>query len=146
MGLSTAPEDVQKCKVLAGVIGKVMQVILFMCCCAALVVKYRRESGDRSWTEFLMDSSKQLIGAGWIHVMNLLFAKGLEANYQAEDQCTWYWLNIVLDCTIGVAVEYVLMIVLMKCIQQNCARHAQDFETGDYKSHEGKVDPVRFFK
>lgn len=146
MPVTTPPPSVQQCKVLSGGTAQAMQVLLFFCSCAALAVKYRRESGDRTLTEFLMDSSKQLIGAGWIHVMNLSFAKGLEAHFQAGDECTWYWLNIVLDCTLGVAVEYVILLFLTTCIKKNAPAHAGDFETGDYKSGDGAVDPVKYVK
>lgn len=140
------PLPTQQCKVLAGTVGKLMQGLLFVCCVAALVFKYRRESGDRSPQEFVMDSSKQLIGAGWIHVLNIGFSKGLESHFQTGDECQWYWLNIVLDCTLGVAVEYVLMLAMTSCIQKSCPSQAEDFETGDYKNADGAVQPGRYVK
>lgn len=146
MPVTTPPTSVQQCEVLSGGTAQAMQVVLFFCSCAALALKYRRESGDRTLTEFLMDSSKQLIGAGWIHVMNLSFAKGLEAHFEAGDECTWYWLNIVLDCTLGVAVEYVILLFLTTFIRKNAPAQAGDFDTGDYKSGDGAVDPVKYVK
>merc|ERR1711939_689883 len=93
-----------------------------------------------------MDSSKQLLGAGWIHVLNLSFAKGLETQFQAADQCEWYWVNIMLDCTLGVAVEYVLMRSLMSCIEKTYPGQAEDFETGEYKRQDGSCNPVKYVK
>lgn len=142
----TPAAGVQECKVLAGGVAKLMQVLLFVCSCAALIFKYRRESGDRTASEFLMDSSKQLIGAGWIHVLNIGFSKGLEAHFQAGDECHWYWLNIMLDCTLGVAVEYVLMMFLTSCIQKTCPTQAEDFETGDYRRQDGSCQPIKYVK
>lgn len=137
---------VQECKVLSGDVAILMQVLLFVCSCAALTFKYRRESGDRTPFEFLMDSSKQLIGAGWIHVLNLSFAKGLETQFQAADQCEWYWVNIMLDCTLGVAVEYVLMLFLTSCIQKSYPGQAEDFESGEYKRQDGSCNPFKYIK
>jgi len=143
---TTAAPAEQECKVLAGPVGKGMQVILFCLSVAVLLFKYRRESGDRTASEFFMDSSKQLVGAGWIHVLNILFAKGLEAHFEAGDQCHWYWLNIVLDCTLGVAVEYVLMLFLTSFIQKMSPAQADDFDTGDYKGKDGSCHAVKYVK
>merc|ERR1719162_88033 len=120
----TMEPQVQECRVLAGDVAILMQVLLFVCSVAALIFKYRRESGDRTPSEFLMDSTKQLIGAGWIHVLNLSFAKGLEAHFQGTDECQWYWVNIMLDCTLGVAVEYLLLIILTRLIKTQFADSA----------------------
>merc|ERR1711976_981813 len=79
-------------------------------------------------------------------VLNLGFAKGLEAHFQAGDQCTWYWLNIVLDCTLGVGVEYVILMMLMRCIRSSYPGKSDDFETGDYKSSDGRVVPAKYIK
>lgn len=144
---TAAPGAVQECKVLAGSAGKVMQVLLFVCSVTALIFKYRREPGDRKPLEFVMDSSKQLIGAAWIHVLNLCFATGLEAHFQAGDQCQWYWLNIMLDCTLGIAVEYVLMLLLTSCIKQTMPTQSSDLETGDYRGPgDGSCLPGKYLK
>lgn len=135
-----------ECHVLAGTVGKAMQMVLFACSCAALIFKYRRDSGGRSWLEFLMDSSKQLGGAGWIHVLNLALAEHMESQHKAGDECTWYWLNIVLDCTIGVAIEYVLLSLLTTLVQSQMPDQAEDFESGQYKSKDGAFLPAKYFK
>jgi len=135
-----------ECKVLGGMTRDTMQAFLFACCVVVLMLKFRRESGDRTPSEFLMDSSKQLIGAGWIHVLNLSFAKGLAAHFEAGDECNWYWLNIMLDCTLGVAVEYILMLLLTSCIQKMQPSHADDFDTGHYKGQDGSCHAGKYFK
>merc|ERR1719213_94742 len=122
-------------------------MLLFACCCAVLLCKYYRNTGGRSPMEFLMDSSKQLVGAGWAHVMNLLCAMTLEARFKGVgDECAWYWLNIVLDCTLGVAAEYGILLCLMALIKQGLPDQAEDFETGEYKNEDEEFQLSRYFK
>ncbi|CAL1142957.1 unnamed protein product [Cladocopium goreaui] len=82
-----------------------------------------------------MDSSKQLLGAGWIHVLNLLFAKKLEQQFETSggDECDWYWINIVVDCTFGVGVTYILLQLSMRFVQSVIPEQADDFRTGEYR-------------
>lgn len=86
------------------------------------MLKWSQFHDGRDLFEFLMDSSKQLLGAGWIHVLNLLFAKKLEERFQASggDECDWYWINIVVDCTFGVAVTYLLLQLSMRHRDYTC--------------------------
>mmetsp|Transcript_44059 Transcript_44059/g.82385 ORF Transcript_44059/g.82385 Transcript_44059/m.82385 type:complete len:244 (-) Transcript_44059:72-803(-) len=137
----------EECYILAGTTGKVTQFVLFLCCCAALLLKWSQFHDGRDLSEFLMDSSKQLIGAGWIHLLNLLFAQRLEKHYEKDggDQCDWYWINIVVDCTMGVAVTYVLLQVAMRIIQSVLPNQALDFKTGDYRLN-GSIDAARYVK
>jgi len=58
---------------------------------------------------FCLDSSKQIAGAGWIHVANMFCAMILGKVAKRGDQCEWYWIEIMLDTTLGVAVEYYLL-------------------------------------
>lgn len=124
------------CKVLPGKLGIAVQGILFFCVIAVLVYKKLKETKRRSWKEFAMDSSKQCFGAGWIHVMNLMCATVEESLMKHGDQCTWYWINIMVDTTLGVAVEYYLLTCLTGLISSAFPASAGDFQSGDYR------DPV----
>eukprot|EP00438_Fugacium_kawagutii_P028575 Skav232564 [mRNA] locus=scaffold3309:118307:119170:- [translate_table: standard] len=57
----------------------------------ALLLKWSQFHDGRDFFEFLMDASKQLIGAGWIHILNLLFAMRLEHQFETSggDECDW---------------------------------------------------------
>merc|ERR1712048_193983 len=81
-----------------------------------------------------MDSSKQLFGAGLIHVLNLLFAQRLQSHYMIlGDECDWYWINIVVDCTIGVFVNYLLLHLCVDAILPAAVPdQAHDFKSGEY--------------
>mmetsp|Transcript_21769 Transcript_21769/g.49547 ORF Transcript_21769/g.49547 Transcript_21769/m.49547 type:complete len:376 (-) Transcript_21769:29-1156(-) len=141
--LSTSPTE--ECTVLTGVRGAVVQVLLFACCLAILFFKYLRDHGGRSFMEFAMDSSKQILGSGWVHVLNLTAAVQLEDTLQG-DECSRYWLNIVLDCTVGLAVTYGLLRVLTALIQAAAPEHADDFRSGEYSVGSRKVSPAVYGK
>eukprot|EP00747_Dinoflagellata_sp_TGD_P189855 gnl/TRDRNA2_/TRDRNA2_50703_c0_seq1.p1 gnl/TRDRNA2_/TRDRNA2_50703_c0~~gnl/TRDRNA2_/TRDRNA2_50703_c0_seq1.p1 ORF type:complete len:280 (-),score=55.11 gnl/TRDRNA2_/TRDRNA2_50703_c0_seq1:86-925(-) len=147
---TTVPVLVAKevgCQVLAGTTGKMVQVLLFACVCATLFYKFKRNAGGRSLYEFLMDSSKQIAGATWTHMMNLFFALHLEAYFEGQgDQCEWYWVNIMVDCSIGVVVQYVLLLVSTSLVQKHLPEHADDLKTGEYKNSDDSLNWNKYFK
>eukprot|EP00927_Polykrikos_kofoidii_P049124 TRINITY_DN4324_c0_g1_i1.p1 TRINITY_DN4324_c0_g1~~TRINITY_DN4324_c0_g1_i1.p1 ORF type:complete len:256 (+),score=49.23 TRINITY_DN4324_c0_g1_i1:164-931(+) len=105
-----------QCKVLAGTFAKVVQVGLGLFSCGVLLMKYLRErdQGGRSLTVFCLDSSKQVFAVGLLHILNTLSAVVLGAFLPnlAADECMWYWTEIMIDTTLGVLVEYLLMMFL----------------------------------
>lgn len=132
---------------LSGPSGKITQFLLFLCCCGILAFKYYWDRGGRTVMEFLLDSSKQIIASGWIHLLNLGFAMKLEAHYRADgDQCDWYWLNIVLDCTIGVALNYALLQLLTSIASSFAPDQADDLRTGEYRDKNDAFVPATYLK
>eukprot|EP00746_Dinoflagellata_sp_MGD_P163579 gnl/MRDRNA2_/MRDRNA2_91698_c0_seq1.p1 gnl/MRDRNA2_/MRDRNA2_91698_c0~~gnl/MRDRNA2_/MRDRNA2_91698_c0_seq1.p1 ORF type:complete len:222 (-),score=49.24 gnl/MRDRNA2_/MRDRNA2_91698_c0_seq1:120-785(-) len=130
------------CQVLPGIFGIAVQGLLFFCSVGILVLKKYREKSDRTWFEFGLDSSKQLFGAGWIHIMNLLFAQQLERRLAGRsDECDWYWVNIMVDTTLGVYVEYLLLAFITTWILRG-----NDFKSGDYMDETGAVIPRKYVK
>lgn len=115
-----------------GLYGLLVQLLLFACCIGTLIAKKVVEGGERTWFQFGLDSSKQLIGAGWIHILNLLCAELLGSQMGQGDECEWYWLNIILDTTLGVLIEYLLLRVLTDALNTVLEEGAQDFRTGSY--------------
>eukprot|EP00922_Rhytidocystis_sp_ex-Travisia-forbesii_P032297 GHVS01048017.1.p1 GENE.GHVS01048017.1~~GHVS01048017.1.p1 ORF type:complete len:370 (+),score=81.86 GHVS01048017.1:66-1112(+) len=94
----------QSCALLEG-FGILIQLALAFLCFSMLVLKRQRERPRRSWSVFLLDSSKQLTGAFTIHILNLI-AASLLSEHNGSDPCNWYWINIVVDCTLGVFFLY----------------------------------------
>mmetsp|Transcript_105228 Transcript_105228/g.282809 ORF Transcript_105228/g.282809 Transcript_105228/m.282809 type:complete len:248 (+) Transcript_105228:112-855(+) len=98
------------CQVLGDTFGFVVQGVLFGVVMCTMLTKWWFEKPRRQFVTFALDSSKQVVGAGAIHVMNMLcaitFAKN--ANH-ASDECAWYWVNIMIDTTFGVVVCYGLL-------------------------------------
>ena len=102
-----------------------------------LIIKKRIEVkySNRTWREFLLDSSKQIIGSLWMHVLNLFFAVRLHRRHLDGDSCDWYWINIIVDCTVGTYIEYVLFQVTYRYIIPAVVRDrlaAREFESGTY--------------
>merc|ERR1712194_577979 len=112
--------------------------------------KKYKEGAGRTWFEFGLDSSKQLLGAGWIHVSNMLcaiiFAGRLTGKDGAiVDACAWYAANIIVDTTVGVFVEWVFLLVVMKLVLAcSCASIARMLESGSYYNENNEFELGRY--
>lgn len=106
------------CSVLGGAFAILLQGLLACLTLAVLVYKKYKEVSSRTWSEFALDSSKQVMGAGWIHVANLICALLWAEKLPGVDSCTWYAANILVDTTLGVAVEWALVEGLRHLLQK----------------------------
>ncbi|PFH31581.1 hypothetical protein BESB_025550 [Besnoitia besnoiti] len=107
-GLAHAPQ----CELLGefGGFGWWLQGILGILSFSSLLIKRWQESPQRPLKVFIFDTLKQVTGSGALHMMNLLCASLLATFLsQDSDPCEWYWLNIMVDTTLGV---YVLHLVV----------------------------------
>ncbi len=128
------------CQLLPGLRGALVQAALFGCCVAVLLGKYALDHAGRRFADFLLDSSKQLAGAFVVHLLNLALAERLRA-LDRGDACDWYFVNIVVDCTVGVGIEF----LLLRGAAGAAAQLDDDFCTGAYRVG-GKVCPRRYWK
>mmetsp|Transcript_58877 Transcript_58877/g.156764 ORF Transcript_58877/g.156764 Transcript_58877/m.156764 type:complete len:221 (-) Transcript_58877:60-722(-) len=131
------------CVLFPGMFGVVVQGILLCMSIFILVFKKHREVNDRTWFEFLLDSSKQLLGSGWAHVLNILLAMVLVLDTEG-DQCQMYWLNLMLDTTIGIFIEYTLLLTLTRCVE--CVTGDVGMRSGEYRSSMGELERGRYVK
>jgi hypothetical protein len=73
----------------------------------SLIWKRSREHPHRPWKIWCYDVSKQVIGAGGMHCLNVL-ASILFSNTDEPDldknPCNWYFINVLLDTTVGVPI------------------------------------------
>ncbi|KAI3403730.2 hypothetical protein KGF56_003455 [Candida oxycetoniae] len=125
---TTAPSDDDgKCE-LIGTFSLFTQAVLGLLCISSLIVKRFYEYPiRRTWPVWTFDVSKQLIGALGVHVFNVILsmlktapevtmwmlekrrrAGGGDDSSDNDDPCDWYFLSIVLDCTIGVYILYLV--------------------------------------
>eukprot|EP00921_Rhytidocystis_pertsovi_P020127 GHVQ01031927.1.p1 GENE.GHVQ01031927.1~~GHVQ01031927.1.p1 ORF type:complete len:250 (+),score=28.53 GHVQ01031927.1:173-922(+) len=104
--VQTVPR-VQQCELLSE-FGLWTQGALALLCFSTLILKRYRELPRRPWTVFILDSSKQLTGAFTIHLLNLFFARVL-SDAHTGDPCNWYWINIMVDCSLGVLFLYLYL-------------------------------------
>ena len=66
----------------------------------SLVYKRHRESPKRPWNIWLFDVAKQLAGQMFVHGVNL-FISGVVARVASGNACVLYFLNILIDTTLG---------------------------------------------
>jgi len=119
------------CQVLSGVSGYAVQALLFGFCVGGLLIKWRLEEPQRKLLIFFLDSSKQFVGAGVIHALNLICAMvftRFEAS--AADECAWYWINIMIDTTFGVAVCFALLKVTERVFGYDSGHYGKGAQTG----------------
>lgn len=135
------------CSLLPGLFGVAVQGMLFLMSLLVLVMKKKREEmtmgGEaRDWSTFIFDSSKQLIGAGFVHGLNLVCANLLGGKFEGNG-CDWYWLNIMIDTTIGVGIEYLILYALTQALESCGCRPQGFFRSGEYLT-EGEFDWTRY--
>jgi len=143
----TAASHHETCSLLPGLFGVLVQGLLFLASVGTLVMKKYREDmlegpRARSWPTFLMDSSKQLLGAGWVHVVNLLCAHVLGASLEGNG-CEWYWVNIMVDTTAGVGIEYLFLWLFTEVFEALTGEQGI-FHSGDYKDRHGILIPKKY--
>lgn len=137
----------EQCTLLPGAYGVFVQGLLFVVSVGALVAKKKREDmllrlEARTWSTFVLDSSKQLAGAAWVHVVNLVCAWFLGMHFEASG-CDWYWVNIMLDTTLGVAIECILLWVLTEAFEW-ATFNMGTFRSGEYKDEAGRFVPAKY--
>ncbi|CEP13654.1 hypothetical protein [Parasitella parasitica] len=100
------PLDESGCKLLDS-FAIFVQLVLAGFAFSTLIIKRQRESPQRPLSTWSFDVSKQLIGGGVIHTLNLvashLFGKSLDGEPESNP-CVWYFLNILVDTTLGVLI------------------------------------------
>ncbi|KAL3672925.1 hypothetical protein V7S43_002227 [Phytophthora oleae] len=119
MGAWEGNEDgnLEECKLLSGNFAALLQVLLGLIAISVLVVKRLREVPRRPLMVWAFDASKQMVGATFAHVANLLIAILLysyqqrleQSDDKPVDQCALYFVNFTLDTTLGVFLNYVLL-------------------------------------
>lgn len=91
-----------------GTFGWWLQGLLGVLSLGSLFAKRWKEKPRRPWRIFLFDSFKQASGAFFVHMLNLGNSWFMAAVYE-HDACVWYWLNIMVDTTLGVYFQYLLL-------------------------------------
>ncbi|CAH1756885.1 1844_t:CDS:2 [Entrophospora sp. SA101] len=96
-----APKKLQNC-VLVDHFAIVIQVLLGAISCSTLIYKRHREQPQRPLLIWFYDVSKQVLGAGIIHGLNILFSY-IAGSHNTKDTIHVY------DCTIGVFILFVIL-------------------------------------
>ena len=87
---------------------QVVQALLGLLVILSLVYKRHRESPKRPWNIWLFDVAKQLAGQMFVHGVNLLIS-GVVAHVASGNACVLYFLNILIDTTLGARSPQILL-------------------------------------
>jgi store-operated calcium entry regulator len=93
------------------------------------LVKRYREKPRREWMVWFRDASKQAVSALVAHGWNVLFAVILNNDSHSTDQCTFYFMNFVVDNFIGIPLN-VLFLKLSSLIGKRLGTNK--LESGNY--------------
>ena len=133
-----------ECTLIPGIAGVLIQGVLLLGSLLVLGGKYALElhkEHARTLRDFLLDGSKQIAGSGWIHVMNLTCAFFMH-QIETGDECGWYFLNIVIDCTLGVGIEFIVLGFYTSWV----LKFDREFATGSYRDATGALVPRMYAK
>ncbi|KAH0840246.1 vacuolar membrane protein-domain-containing protein [Lanmaoa asiatica] len=97
--LGDFPLDRRSCQLL-GPTALIVQALMGILAVLSLVYKRHRETQKRPWKIWLFDVSKQVFGQMFVHGLNVLISD-LGSHHSAGNACTYYFLNILLDTTLG---------------------------------------------
>ena len=100
-------ESEQKCE-LFNIFSYFVQFVLAVLSFSVLVFKRYRERPMRPWKVWFFDISKQIASACTQHCLNLLLSV-IASTDTTADECIWYFLNFLLDTTIGVFFCFLMM-------------------------------------
>lgn len=127
---------------LFGAFGLGVQVSLGIISFTILIIKRQLEWPKRSWRIWSLDCSKQIISALLIHFINVFFAVVLsnKSNDTSDNACIWYLVNILLDSSIGVVLNWILVRLLevfarhyeIDTLISGCYFERNTYEFGDY--------------
>lgn len=117
-----------KCQLL-GPTSIVIQLAMGMAIVAGLLLKRNREHPRRKMVVWAYDVGKQLVGALEIHFINIglsiwqrksvvLIANGgnNENDQDNDEQCDWYFLNLLCDTTIGIPILWILLVLIQSAL------------------------------
>ncbi|OBZ70347.1 hypothetical protein A0H81_09722 [Grifola frondosa] len=122
--------DRRSCRLL-GPTALITQGLMGLLVISSLVYKRHRETPKRPWRIWLFDVSKQVIGQLFVHGVNVLISD-VVAHVSSGNACVLYFLNILIDTTLGVGVIYFILRFMAYFFTEKC--HLKGFESGQYGS------------
>ncbi|KAM6092863.1 store-operated calcium entry regulator STIMATE-like isoform 1-T1 [Theristicus caerulescens] len=113
---------------LLGRFGVLLQSLLALCAFSTLMLKRFKEPKEerRPWRIWFYDTSKQAIGALFIHFANIFLSDLTE-----EDPCSLYLINFILDATLGMLLIWLGVKVVSWIVQHKKYTYLVFGEYGD---------------
>ena len=85
-----------------------IQILLALISFSVLIYKRFKEIPKRPWKIWFYDVFKLICSSILLHFLNLLISYGLNKKY-LDDSCKWYFVNLLLDTTLGVLTCYYII-------------------------------------
>lgn len=149
------PPTIGKCQLL-GPVSIVVQSIMGVLIILVLLLKRTYETPKRKLSIWLYDIIKQLGGSLVIHLLNIILSiwkkdssnngprillcnnSGNGNKYEYDDECDWYFVNLLMDTTLGIPILYYILHGLEYL---GTLYHISNIKSGDYFSDdEGKEE------
>ncbi|XP_064298694.1 store-operated calcium entry regulator STIMATE isoform X1 [Phalacrocorax carbo] len=113
---------------LLGRFGVLLQALLALCAFSTLMLKRFKEPKEerRPWRIWFYDTSKQAIGALFIHFANIFLSDLTE-----EDPCSLYLINFILDATLGMLLIWLGVKAVSWIVQRKKSMYLVFGEYGD---------------
>lgn len=109
------------------------QSALSAICLLSLVAKRFADSEQRPWRVWLFDVSKQVVQAAMNHLIIVGLLKAFHEPLDVEaNLCNWYWVNMLVDSTIGVLVSLVILRAIQCGYRMKCVGRPDLARCGDY--------------
>ncbi|KAI9014513.1 vacuolar membrane protein-domain-containing protein [Phycomyces nitens] len=123
-------EDDEGCKLLDS-FAIVVQFTLAATALLTLFIKRYRERPQRPVPVWALDISKQFVGAVVIHFLNLAtsYLAGRPKDGQKTNLCVWYFLNVAIDTTLGVAILWAWLHIIQYGLER---LNVKDIRSGYY--------------
>lgn len=125
---------------LFGLFGLFVQTLIGVWCVLTLLFLWWLETPRRSLTSWFGDMSKQMIGAGWAHFMNVFIALllGQVETKIANNQCVWYVAGFCCDILFCTFLCWAVNSAVRPRMKQSCG-----IDIGDYEGHtDDKTDSL----
>ncbi|KAK9729515.1 hypothetical protein K7432_000200 [Basidiobolus ranarum] len=106
-----------------------VQAFLAFAAFSTLLIKRQKENPRRPLLIWFFDTSKQGFAAGFIHFVNVFLSYASLVTDEQSNPCDWYFLNVFIDTTFGVATMYFLIKFSNKLIHRY---KWHDLRTGEY--------------
>ncbi|CEP60145.1 uncharacterized protein LALA0_S01e04038g [Lachancea lanzarotensis] len=143
-----ALDDDESCQLL-GPVSLFIQSLMGLIAIGGVLVKRRYERPKRRWRVWSFDVGKQVLGSLILHFLNVgisilkqqgetvLIAMSLKEHHTYSggdddpggDQCDWYFLNLLMDTTVGTLVLWMLLRVLENWLTY---LGVENIESGNY--------------
>jgi len=114
-----------------------VQGCMGMIAISVLILKRQKEHPKRPFKIWVLDATKQIIGQLMVHFINiaLSYIRIFKNSAKETNPCIWYFLNLILDTTIGIFILMLYMHIMDKIVKllkiTNC-------ETGYYGDNPNK--------